>query len=255
MADADTSQSGAGTTATETKGASSLLDLAPSSDQAVAATEKEWFFADGIKGAGAPPEYFNSAKYKTLADQAKAQRELEKKLGSFTGAPEQYKAPEGIMLQESRLQKLTEFGKKHNMSQEAWEELVKDEDSAEEAEFESYIKEQKEAIGQDADKRIANISAWAKANLDEQGFNELKEAAVSATAFKVIERLISMTRQAPLPKPGQDTSTAGITAESVRAMHNELDSQGKRKYDIDPDHRKKVKAAYEQLYGTAPAVG
>lgn len=208
-----------------------------------------------MKGSGAPPEFFNNKKYKTLADQAKAQRELEKKLGSFTGAPEKYEVPEGVGLDEAYLAKLTEFGKKHNMSQEAFAELVAQESAAQEAEVAEYIKAQKEAIGPDADKRIGSIAAWARANLDEAGFNELKEALTSATAFKVIERIVGLTRQAALPKVDATVTGSGITPEAVRAMHNELDAQGRRKYDYDADHRNKVKAAYRQLYGDQPYVG
>lgn len=252
MADADTSATGAGTEAPQAPQTGSLLDAAaPTEPQG----HPEWFLADGVKGAGAPPEFFNAKKYKTLADQAKAQRELEKKLGSFTGAPEKYELPENLQLDEAYVGKLAEFGKKHNMSQEAFNELLTQEAGAQEAEIEAYIKEQKAAIGPDADKRLGAIAAWGRANLDEAAYNELREAVNSATAFKVIERVISMTRQAPLPKVDNETVGGGITAEAVRAMHNELDAQGRRKYDYDPDHRKKVSAAYEQLYGNQPYVG
>lgn len=249
MADADTSQSGAGTEATQTTQTSLLDGVAPEAEH------PEWFFADGVKGTGAPPEFFNSKKYKTLADQAKAQRELEKKLGSFTGAPEKYETPEGAALDEAYMAKLVEFGKKHNMSQEAFSELVKQESEAFDADVTKYLADQKAAIGQDADKRLGSVAAWAKANLDEAGYNELREAVTSAAAFKVIERIIGMTRQAPLPKVDDTVTGAAITPEQVRALHNELDAQGRRKYDIDPDHRKKVKEAYEQMYGNQPYFG
>lgn len=248
MADVDTSQSGANTT----QDPQNLIDAAvvtPQSSQPAT----EWFFADGVKGVGEPPEYFNSKKYKTLAEQARAQRELEKRFGAFTGAPDKYELPDGVQIEESRLTKLAEWAKKHNMNQEAFGEFVQSEYLFEEAEVAEYIKEQKAAIGQDADKRINSVAAWAKANLDEAGFNELKEALSSAASFKVIERLIAMNRQTPLPRAGQDTpAAAGITPEAVRAMHYETDDQGRRKYDYDPDHRKKVKDAYTMLYGDQP---
>lgn len=195
------------------------------------------------------PEFFNAKKYKTLADQAKAQRELEKKLGSFVGAPDKYALPDGVTDDDPYIGKLVEFGKKHNMSQEAFAELV----ATDTADAAAYVAQQKAAIGPDADKRIASVAQWGKANLSDQDFNDLKAAMTSAESFKVIERLVSMNRQAPLPKAGEDVpAAASITPEAVRALHNEVDSQGRRKYDYDPDHRKKVKDAYSKMYGDQP---
>ena len=59
-------------------------------------TASEWSYADGVPGNGDAPEYFKSDKYKTLADQAKAYTDLEKKFGSFTGAPEEYALNEDL---------------------------------------------------------------------------------------------------------------------------------------------------------------
>ena len=49
--------------------------------------EGEFFLSDGIKGVGDQPEWYKADKYKSVAEQAKAYTELEKKFGGFTGAP------------------------------------------------------------------------------------------------------------------------------------------------------------------------
>ena len=49
--------------------------------------EGEYFLSDGIKGTGETPEWYKGDKYKSVAEQAKAYTELEKKFGGFTGAP------------------------------------------------------------------------------------------------------------------------------------------------------------------------
>lgn len=49
--------------------------------------EGEYFLTEGIKGAGDTPEWFKADKYKSIADQAKAYTELEKRFGGFKGAP------------------------------------------------------------------------------------------------------------------------------------------------------------------------
>ena len=49
--------------------------------------EGEYFLTEGIKGTGDTPEWFKADKYKSIADQAKAYTELEKRFGGFKGAP------------------------------------------------------------------------------------------------------------------------------------------------------------------------
>ena len=93
-----------------------LLDNAePTLDQG------EYFLAEGIKGAGETPEWYKSDKYQSVAEQAKAYTELEKKFGGFKGAPKDgYTAPEGIESDDALLTELTEFAKDTNMSDEAF---------------------------------------------------------------------------------------------------------------------------------------
>ena len=80
--------------------------------------EGEYFLSDGIKGTGDTPEWYKSDKYKSVAEQAKAYTELEKKFGGFTGAPKDgYAGPEGIEPDDALLQELTEFANKTGMSQ------------------------------------------------------------------------------------------------------------------------------------------
>ena len=47
--------------------------------------EGEFFLSEGIKGVGDLPEWYKADKYKSVAEQAKAYTELEKKFGGFTG--------------------------------------------------------------------------------------------------------------------------------------------------------------------------
>ena len=49
-------------------------------------SEGEYFLTDGIKGTGEAPEWYKSDRYKSVADQAAAYTELEKKFGAFKGA-------------------------------------------------------------------------------------------------------------------------------------------------------------------------
>lgn len=46
-----------------------------------------WVLAEGVQGTGKRPEWFKGDKYGSVADQAKAYVDLEKRFGSFNGAP------------------------------------------------------------------------------------------------------------------------------------------------------------------------
>ena len=78
--------------APETTTSDTLLDAS-----APTLNEGEYFLSDGIKGSGDTPDWYKGDKYKSVAEQAKAYTELEKKFGGFTGAPKDgYSGPEGI---------------------------------------------------------------------------------------------------------------------------------------------------------------
>ena len=87
--------------------------------------EGEYFLSDGIKGTGDMPEWYKGDKYKSVAEQAKAYTELEKKFGGFTGSPKDgYQGPVGIATDAALLQELTEVATKTKMTQEALGESV-----------------------------------------------------------------------------------------------------------------------------------
>ena len=82
--------------------------------------EGEYFLTEGIKGTGDTPEWFKADKYKSIADQAKAYTELEKRFGGFKGAPKDgYQAPEGIEQDDALFAELKTFAEETNMSQDA----------------------------------------------------------------------------------------------------------------------------------------
>ena len=85
-------------------------------------SEGEYFLTEGIKGTGDTPEWFKADKYKSIADQAKAYTELEKRFGGFKGAPKDgYQAPEGIEADDALFAELKTFAEETNMSQDAFD--------------------------------------------------------------------------------------------------------------------------------------
>lgn len=81
-------------------------------------TDTGWYWADGMPGAGDRPEYLD-ARYKSLADQAKAYKELEKKFSAMSGAPDEYDLGNlNDLKEDASVQELLAYAKDNKLSQE-----------------------------------------------------------------------------------------------------------------------------------------
>lgn len=222
-----------------------------------------WVLAEGVLGNGEKPAWYKADKYKSVADQAAAYPELEKRFGAFKGAPKdgKYEHPklEGVgveLVAEHPL--LSEFQKwavVNQLNQEGYEQLVGMLAQYEVANVPDMaaIKAQ---VGENADARITAAAQWGAANLDAQGYALFREATAgpnAAAVFKVMEAVIAKTQQAALPKPGNDS--AAVTGEgglaAIQALQAARDPiTGKRLWDTDPKHRAMVEGKYTQYFAS-----
>lgn len=222
---------------------------------AEASNEPSWFLAEEIAGDGEAPEWFKAGKYKTVADQAKAYTDLEKRFGGFTGAPEDgYKleAPEGMDVLEGaeehpRLQLFMDIAKDENMSQEAFNRVVHRMFAAEQQEAQEAREAELNALGDNAKARLESISTFYANNLDQDEYQAVREFASTASGVAALEKLMQMAKGASkLPsKPGDQV--APKTGADLR------DSVDWDKYKTDPAYRRQVKQQYRAAYGDAPA--
>lgn len=87
-----------------------------------------WNWAENMPGDGERPEFLKE-KYKSVADQAKAYLELEKRMGEFKGAPKDGyqldKLPEGIDKDDPLVKGFADIFQKMNLSQEGFEAVTK----------------------------------------------------------------------------------------------------------------------------------
>lgn len=229
----------------------SLLDAAaapaaPVAPAAPAAAETEWFYANGVKGVGAVPEWYKSTKYKSVDEQAKAYGELEKRFGSFTGAPADgkyaFKMPEDLTGEFDPADPLfTGFQKwavDHHLNQEGYQELMGMYATAIAAQAVDMA-QIKTALGDKADDRINAVKTWVGANLDAATQAKFKAATSDANAaavFEAVEAVIAKTVQPKLPGPG-DTNpgvNAGKTpSQLIRLEMEKKDAEGRVLY-FDP---------------------
>ena len=168
-----------------------------------ATPEASWYYAEGVPGTGEKPEYFNDKTFKSLADQAKAQGELRKKLGAFTGAPEEYdlNVPEGfdsesISDEDPLLVNFAEMAKEANMNQETFDKVVglflsnnQEGDARQQEINEAYQKEQLEEIGPDYQEKINHMDQFLKNNFSESSADQFKNVITDAATMKAFMEL------------------------------------------------------------------
>ena len=230
--------------APETTTSDTLLDAS-----APTLSEGEYFLSDGIKGSGDTPDWYKGDKYKSVAEQAKAYTELEKKFGGFAGAPKDgYSGPEGIEGDDALLQELTEFATKTNMSQEAfgdaWELL-----SAQGQAVEQVSQEQEIAsLGDNAQERIKNVEGYLKNNLDADVYEEVRSLVTDARSIKLVEHMVRATAPARLPIDGGDHPSGMTWADVESEMFKKTDS-GQLLRSIDSNHEAKIQKMMQDFGG------
>jgi len=151
--------------------------------------EPEWFLDDNTPGQGARPEWL-PPKYKKASDLAKAYSEAEKRLGGFTGAPENYDVA-SLELDENdfTLKEIAAVAKDLNMNQDGFNKLVGRIMSAAETQEKMQLEESIKRLGPDADRQLTQyknalkdhfrpeeqevVSSWIKTPEDLQAFNRI----------------------------------------------------------------------------------
>ena len=212
-------------------------------------SEGEYFLSDGIKGTGDTPDWYKGDKYKSVAEQAKAYTELEKKFGGFTGAPKDgYSGPEGIESDDALLQELTEFAEKTGMSQDAfgdaWELL-----SAQGEAVEQVTQEQEIArLGDNAGERIKNVEGYLKNNLEAADYDVVRDLVTDAKSIELVEYLVRATAPTKLPIDGGQHPT-GMTWSDIEAQMFAKNENGQLLRSVDSSHEAKIQKMMQEFGG------
>lgn len=227
----------------------------------------EWFWADGVKGAEKPPEWFDGKKYKSVAEQAKAYPELFKKHGElasklkgFTGAPEKYElsVPEDLKEQmtwsadDPLLSEFQGIAKEAGMSQEVFAKCLHTLAKYEYANMVPDWGKEKQLLGDRADERLLSFWDWAGANFDQETAGIVKRAMginpSPGEVFMALEAVQGATRQPAIHRP-DETVSASLTLADVDRMQAKTNEKGQRLFDIDPAYRDEVRAKRRQVVG------
>lgn len=234
-----------------------------------AAANTEWFWTDGVKGADKRPDWLKADKYKTVADQAKAYIDLEKKHGElaakfkdFAGAPEKYDltVPEDLkdklewLPDDPLLAQFQTLAKESGMSQPIFEKLLHTFAQYEYANMAPDWAKEKAAIGERADERLSGFWDWAGATFDDETATTVKRALGVAPSpaeiFKALEAVQNAGRQPAVFKPGDDVAGGAMSVEALNSKYRTPDATTKRALIDTPDGLKAYRAELAKLVGT-----
>lgn len=219
----------------ETTTADTLLDSATPE-----LSEGEYFLAEGLKGSGETPEWYKSDKYKSVAEQAKAYSELEKRFGGFTGAPKDgYQLAEGIDKEDALANELLQFAEESNMNQasfdKAWELLTAQSEAVEEVEAENEIAK----LGDNAEQRIKTVEGFLKNNLDAEAYEATRDLVTTGESIMLVEKLVTALAPKKLPIEGGQ-HPQGLTWADVETEMFKKDDNGNLLRSVDINHERKV---------------
>jgi len=191
-------------------------------------------------------------------EQAKAYGELQSKFGAFTGAPDEYAVEvseamsEHVDLEDYKddpiLEEAKLMAKEMGINNDGFNrmtELYFKGQLADVQALEANRAEEMKALGPNAERRLSNISDWAKANLDADTSEALAASLTSAATVNAIEAVIARGRNAIQT---QDTNPAEVIShDELKAMQHAKDDYGNPLMN-NPEYRAKVDNLYKQRF-------
>lgn len=189
-------------------------------------------------------------------EQAKAYVDLQKKFGSFQGAPEVYELQLSEALTEKGFeldtddplyQEISETVKEMGMNNEGFNKLMNLYAASKLAEQDAYDQKAQEELSKlpDGERRIENLTSYFKANFDSGIVEALDSVPFSAPLVQVLEAAIANGRPSPMSANDAEPAAA-MTDDKLKEMQFATNEQGQRLMDIDPDYRARYREALRQ---------
>jgi len=199
-----------------------------------------WFIDEGMPGVGARPSWLPD-KYKTVADLAKSNAELEKKFGN---APDDYDFSKSKYIDPDYVpfQELKEVAKEKRVPQDVIDKMLGAFDKYMD-EFSLDKAEEIKKLGPDAEQRVTTLDNWAKANFSKESYEALTSTLRTAESIKAFEELrgkmMSTNPQVPTGNEGAVQNAASLDDIKMELSNNLA------KYKTDPEYRKDLSRRLE----------
>ncbi len=225
----------------------SMMDVpAP---EVVPAIEPKWYLDEGIPGIGDRPDYLEP-KYKTMADQARSYKDLQKALGATSGSPDEYdfgNFKDVIDIGNQHLQEYVNYAKQNRISQEAFNKTL-DTFVNYQKSFQPNMSEEVAKLGPDGAMKIDTVRRWAENNLSEQAIQTVGKIATSAEVINFLDEMRQFQFHASQQPPGSTSNAGDFTPLTVAEVEAEM-QQNYKLYNSDPRYRAEIQRKFEQAVG------
>lgn len=213
--------------------------------------EGEYFLAEGIKGVGDAPEWFDSNRFKSVDQQAKSYLELEKKFGGFKGTPKDgYSLPEGVDSEDEAVKAFIELASDGNMSQDFFDkgfELFQAQMGVSE---EVTTENEMAKLGDNAQQRIKTVETFLRNNAGDK-YSELQSMVTTADSVALIEAMINVMAPKKLPIDGGE-HPEGLTWDDIEKEMFRKNEEGQLLRSVDIKHERKIQDMMKQFGGNKP---
>lgn len=210
-----------------------------------------WMWDEGRPGEGPRPSWLD-AKYRSVADKARAHTEAEKKLGQLGSAPENYdfgELQDRLDTTNPHLQKFMETAKKNRLPQDTFQEMVGTLIEYEQSKLPNKdIEIQK--LGANAHERIETVRRWAASNLSEEACNTLGQIGDRAEVIKFVDELRQLTLQGQSVPPGSSEAGSNYVVLTQEDIDAELAVPANaQRYLNDAKYRAEISNKLKIIYG------
>ena len=208
-----------------------------------------WFIDEGMPGNGERPSWLPD-KYKTVADLARSNAELERKLGT---APDEYDFTKSKYIDPdyAPFQDLQQLAKDKRVPKDVMDKMLDSFDKYMD-EFSTDEAEEIKKLGDNAKDRLTTLDNWAKANLSKQSYEALTASNRNAESIKALEELRGKMMSNTPQVPGNNGEITN--ANSVDDLKMEL-SNNLEKYKTDPKYRQDLSSRLEVAVKNASGNG
>lgn len=208
-----------------------------------------WFIDEGIQGQGPRPDYLKG-KYKTVADQARAYNEIEKKLGGLTGAPESYNldnVKEQIDLENPYLKDFLNIAKESRLNQDSVQKMM-----GTLADYQnSFIPDQQKELaklGADGEKRYQVLDQWAKNSLSAKAQETFAVIPKTSEVIEFLDEMRQMQAKGRSQPPGNADHAHSLRPPSVAEVRQKM-ADNPDKYNSSPEFRAQISRELAQALG------
>jgi hypothetical protein len=209
-----------------------------------------WYLDESVEGVGDRPEWLEP-KYKTVAEQAKAYKEVERRLGQSQGqAPEEYDFEpykEVFDVDNPFMVNLKTSAKDLKLSQDAFDKILDPIAKYQQSLIPNPDDEIKK-LGDHGPAKIKTVNTWASNHLSEKAMDTLSRISNTAEVVELMDEMRQLHYQTVSRVPTNMQTITKPTLLSPETIQNEI-VNNYQKYQQDPAYRQEMSNKLKQAFG------